>query len=396
MSSIKILENIYWIGVNDKRNILFEGLWPIPHGISYNSYIIKSSEKIALIDTVDKYYEKEFISNIKEIVNPQKIEYLILNHLEPDHSGSFEEILRMSPKIKVVGSQLAINIAKKYYKKDFESIIIKDNDTISLGDKTLKFIEAPWLHWPETIFTYIIEDQVLFSGDAFGGFGALNKGIFDEEIDMSFYEKEMKRYFANIVSHYSNFVIKAKEKINNLPIKILCPAHGPIYKKNVEYPISRYLQWCLKDEDKVLIIYGSMYGHINEIVEYLERKLKEKKVKVISYNLSYTHPSYILTDLIDCKIFLLGSPVYEASIFPLMANMIELIKIKHIRPKAFGLFINFTWGESKVSEKIKKELQEIGMNFIEPCLLTKGKITEEDKKSTNILIENIIEKLQSL
>ncbi len=396
MTSIKILENIYWVCINDRRNILFEGLWPIPYGISYNSYIIKGSEKIALIDTVDKFYAKDFISNIKEIIDPQKIDYLIMNHLEPDHSGSFEEILKIAPKIKVVSSQLGINIAKTYYKNDFESIIIKDGDTLTLGNKTLKFILAPWLHWPETIFTYDIEDQVLFSGDAFGGFGALNKGIFDEEIDFSFYEKEMKRYFANIVSHYSEFVIKAKEKINGFPIKILCPTHGPIYKKNIEYPISKYLQWSSKDEDKVVIIYGSMYGHISELVEYLERKLKEREIKVISYNLSYDHPSYILTDLFDCKIFLLGFPIYEASIFPLMASIIELIKIKHIRPKAFGLFINFTWGESKVSEKIRKELQEIGMNFIEPCLLTKGKITEEDKKSANILIENIMEKLQSL
>lgn len=394
MTSIKILENIYWVGINDKReNFLFEGLWPIPYGISYNSYIIKGSERIALIDTVDKFYAKEFISNIKEVIDPQKIDYLIMNHLEPDHSGSFEEILKIAPKIKVIGSQLAINIAKTYYKNDFESIIVKDGDVLSLGNVTLKFILAPWLHWPETIFTYDIEDQVLFSGDAFGSFGALKEGIFDEEMGFPFYEKEMKRYFANIVSHYSEFVIKAKEKIDNLQIKILCPTHGPIYKKNVEHPISKYLQWSLKDEDKVVIIYGSMYGHINELVEYLEKKLKEKKIKVVSYNLSYNHPSYILTDLFDCKIFLLGFPVYEASIFPLMANMIELIKIKNIRPKAFGLFVNFTWGESKVSEKIKNELQEIGMNFIEPCLLTKGKITEEDKKKVDILIENIINKL---
>lgn len=199
-----------------------------------------------------------------------------MSHLEPDHSGSFEEILRVAPRVKIIGSQLAINIAKTYYKCDFESIIVKKDEMLDLGNTILRFISVPWLHWPETIFTYDIKDHVLFSGDAFGDFGSLNKGIFDDEIDFSFYEKEMKRYFANIVSHYSEFVVKAKRKIDNFPIKILCPAHGPIYKKNIEYPISKYLQWSLKDEDKVLIIYGNMYGHVNELAEYLKKIEREE------------------------------------------------------------------------------------------------------------------------
>ena len=147
MASIKILENIFWVGVNDRRNILFEGLWPIPKGVTYNSYIVKGSEKIALVDTVDKFYSKEFISNIREVIDPSKIDYIILNHLEPDHSGALEDVLKVAPNVKVVGSSMAMSIAKAYYFESFEWVTVKDGDIVSLGDRSLRFISAPWLHF---------------------------------------------------------------------------------------------------------------------------------------------------------------------------------------------------------------------------------------------------------
>ncbi|MEM4736904.1 MAG: FprA family A-type flavoprotein, partial [Nitrososphaeria archaeon] len=226
MVAIKVCEDVFWVGVDDKRDILFEGLWPIPFGVSYNSYIVKGSEKIALIDTVDKFYANEFLSNIEETVKLSEIDYIILNHLEPDHSGALEEVIKKATKAKIVSSQMGINFARSYYGENFETLSVKDGDVLNLGGHTLKFITAPWLHWPETIFTYDIDTATLFSGDAFGTFGALNGNIFDDEIDVRKYESEMKRYFADIVSHYSQFVLKAAEKIKSLPIKILCTTHG--------------------------------------------------------------------------------------------------------------------------------------------------------------------------
>jgi flavorubredoxin len=191
-------------------------------------------------------------------------------------------------------------------------VIVKDGDTLSLGGLTLRFITAPWLHWPETIFTYVVEDQVLFTGDAFGSFGALNGRLCDDESDLTNYETEMKRYFADIISHYSSFLLKAAEKIKGLPIKMLCTTHGLVFRKDPSYPITKYLQWCCgKDENKVLIMYGSMYDHTKEFAEYFEDMLKGKGVAVKSCNLSVVHPSYIMPDLIDSKIVLIGSPTYE-------------------------------------------------------------------------------------
>lgn len=395
MASVKILDNLFWVGMNDRRNILFEGLWPIPQGVTYNSYIMKGSEKTVLIDTVDKFYSKEFLANVRGIVEPSKIDYIVLNHLEPDHSGSLEEILRYAPKAKVISSQMAINIAKVYYHQDFESLVVKDGNMISLGDHTLKFITTPWLHWPETIFTYDIEDKVLFSGDAFGTFGSVDQNLFDDQINVSSYEIEMKRYFADIVSHYSQFVIKAGEKIQDLPIKILCTTHGPVYRNNPNYPISKYLQWSSgKDENKVLIIYGSMYEHTKDFAEYFGEKLTKKGVNVTLHDLSIVHPSYILTDILDSKVVMIGSPTYEGQIFPLVSNMIEYMEIKHVRPKSFAIFANYSWG-SNIIEILKNRLLEIDMKVLEPQILVKGRIGEEDKKKADILIENIVKVLQA-
>lgn len=394
MASLKICEDTFWVGVNDKRDILFEGLWPITNGVSYNAYIIKGSEKIALIDSVDKFYSKELLANIEEVVKCSEIDYFIMNHIEPDHSGSFEAVIKEAKKAKVVSSQSGINFARSYYGENFEAITVKDGDIIDLGNHKLKFITAPWLHWPETIFTYDTLSQALFSCDAFGTFGSIEGKMFDEDIDKKFYESEMKRYFADIVSHYSQYVLKAGEKIKDLPIKILCPSHGPIYRKDPKYPINLYLKWSSgEDEEKVLIVYGSMYDHTDEIANYVENKIKEKGIDVKSFNVCKVHPSFILPELIDAKAVILGSPTYEASIYPPITNFLEYVKVKSIKQKIFGVFANYTWG-SNIPEQIKNRLNEIGMKVIEPMVLIKGRMKEEDKNKIDALIENLFKVLK--
>jgi len=394
MALVKVCEDIFWVGVEDKRDILFEGLWPIPGGVSYNAYVVKGSEKVALIDTVDKFYSREFLSKVEEVVKCSEVDYIILNHLEPDHSGALEAIVREATRAKVVSSQMGINFAKAYYGGNFETLAVKDGDVLELGGHTLKFITAPWLHWPETIFTYDIVSGTLFSGDAFGTFGALNGKVFDDEIDVREYEGEMKRYFADIVSHYSQFVVKAGEKIKGLPIKILCTTHGPIYRRNPKYPIEMYLKWSSGvDEEKVIIVYGSMYEHTAEVAEYLESRLKEKGVKVKAFNVCRVHPSFILPEIIDSKAILLGAPTYEGAVYPPITNFIEYVKVKNVRPKTLGIFVNYTWG-SNIIEQLKGKLSEVGMKVVEPTILVRGKLTEDDKRKADLLIENILKTLQ--
>lgn len=393
MTSVRIVDNIYWVGTDDRRDIMFEGLWPIPQGVTYNSYVLKGREKIALVDTVDRFYSTKLISNISEVVEPSKIDYVILNHLEPDHSGSLEDILKAASNAHVVGSPMAISIAKAYYSIKSDYIEVRDGDMLSLGDMTLKFISAPWLHWPETIFTYEEQNQVLFSGDAFGTFGAADGRIFDDDVDIGAYEGEMKRYYADIVSHYASFVIKAGEKIRNLPIRILCTTHGPTYRRNPSYPISRYLDWSSnRDENKVVIAYGSMYEHMREAAEYLREALGGRGVAVKSFDLTAVHPGYVLPELIDAKAVLIGAPTYEGEIFPPVSNMIEYMKIKHIRPKPVAIFANYSWG-SRITEALKMRLSEIGMKVIEPSLLVRGRMSEEDKQKADLMIENLTKEL---
>ncbi|MCK7473961.1 MAG: FprA family A-type flavoprotein [Rhodopseudomonas palustris] len=261
------------------RTHLFENLWPIPNGVSYNSFLIVD-EKVALIDTLHSSTADDYLDKIEELIGKDRsIDYLIINHMEPDHSGAIKSIVEKYPTIQIIGNLKTFKILESYYGYQDKWKQVEDGEELSLGYHKLKFIMTSWVHWPETMMTYDLTDKILFSGDAFGSFGTLDGGIFDDEIEFDdYYLEDMRRYYSNIVGQYSNMVQKAFAKLNGVDIKMICSTHGPIWRSDVQKVISLYDKWSkYETENGVVIIYGSMYGNTAKMADYIARKLSEKR-----------------------------------------------------------------------------------------------------------------------
>ena len=344
---VEIKPGVYWVGVNDYETKLFESLWSLPHGVSYNSYLILGEKKV-LVDTVKAEYADELIENINSVIDVKELDYVIVNHLEPDHSGSLPEIVKNAPNVKIMGTSRAIDMVKSFFHLDQETISVRDGSTLDIGGKTLRFIEAPWLHWPETMFTYLVEDKILFPCDAFGSFGALSNKIFDDEVDLELFSSESKRYFATIVSKYSKFVLRAIEKVKNLgiDIEIIAPSHGPVYRKNPIKIVELFERWSRNaPEKRVVIVYGSMYGNTKKIAEVLEENINSEGIDTAVYNISYSDISFILSDLLNAPAVIFGCPTYDGNIFPPIRHLVNLLEIKRLQRKIIGLFGTYAWGE---------------------------------------------------
>ncbi len=388
-----IVDNVYWVGVNDYLKDLFEGLWPLPYGVSYNSYVVIGSNAIALIDAVDERYTYEYIGRVQEVVGDiSRINYIVVNHLEPDHHGATEELIRLLPNTKLVMSPIAMNIITSLYKIPKERILmVKDGDVIDLGGKRLRFIYTPWLHWPETMMTYLEEDGILFSCDAFGSYGVLDKGIFDDEVDLEFYLDEAKRYFSNIVIKYSRNVIDAIEKLKKLgiEIKIIAPSHGPIYRANPKRIIELYHSWSNPSEHKdVLLIYGTMYGRTKSIVDIIENSLRERGINVVSLDASRIHQSFVLQHVVTSKVLVIIYPSYDDSVFPYVYDLLYLFYIKNIGRGRYIAIIN-TYSWAPTIEDIKKLVSKAGFTLIEPIVSIRSLPSESDKKIIYELLDMI-------
>lgn len=393
---VAIADNVYWVGVNDKVKKLFEALWPIPSGISYNAYAVIGSDCVALIDTVDEAYTYEYLGKVKEVVGDLgKVRYLVINHLEPDHHGATPHILSMLNNAKIVTSQIGSKIIQSMYNVPKEKIlVVNDGDRISLGDKTLRFIYTPWLHWPETMVTYLEENRILFSCDAFGSYGVLENGIFDDELDISFYLGEAKRYFSNIVAKYAKHVINGIEKLKNLDIEIVAPSHGPVYRTYISKIVELYVRWSKPepDKNKVLVVYASMYGRGRTIANTVIDKLKNKKLNVVVHDASLVHPSYILSDVLDASTLILIYPSYDAGIFPSIENLLYLLQLKELGRNRYAGVINvFVWG-STIKHAVEV-LQKAGFTILEPIIETKPLPDEKTMNKLDELINNIASKL---
>jgi flavorubredoxin len=348
-TSINITEDIFWLGVNDRKTHLFENLWPLDNGVSYNSYLVVD-EKIALIDTVERSKTDEFLGRIHEIIGDRKIDYLVINHMEPDHSGGIKEILKENPDIKIVGNKMTFVLLRGLYNIDTNHYLIGDGDSINLGKHELKFIITPWLHWPETMMTYDIKDQVLFTGDAFGSFGTLNGGIFDDELNMDFYIDEMRRYYSNIVAKYSKMVVKAMDKISGIPLKFIASTHGPIWRSHIDWVLRLYRNWATyKAEKGVVIVFGSMYGNTEQMADIIARRLSEKGIRDIKiYDSSRRHLSYILSEIWHYKGLLLGSSAYNGGIFPPIENITRKLEEIEVSDRLLGTFGSSGWNKAGV------------------------------------------------
>lgn len=360
-NSVNITEKVYWVGTNDRRLALFENLWPLDHGVAYNSYLI-DDEKTAIIDTVEGSQGDEYIRKIQSIIGAKKnLDYIIVNHMEPDHSGLLKLIVDYYPNIKIVGNEKTFNMINDFYGITENLHPVKDGDVLDLGSHKLTFYMTPMVHWPETMMTFESTNKILFSGDAFGSFGALDGGIFDDEVDLDLFENEMRRYYSNIVGKYGMMVQRALNKLSHLEIQTICATHGPIWRSDINKVVSLYDKWSKFESDKgVVIVYGTMYGNTGKMAETIARTLSEEGIKNIKiYDASKTHISYILRDIWKYKGLIIGSCAYNAALFPPIEALTNKLLHMGVKNRLLGIFGTCSWGGGgvnnlkKFAEKIK-------------------------------------------
>ena len=366
MSTItEISRNIHYVGVNDRTKHLFEGLWPLPLGVSYNSYLIVD-KSVVLIDTVDHCYTDLFFEKIKNILGERPIDYLVVNHMEPDHSASINDLCRVYPDIKIIGNSKTIGMIEGFYGIFDKFHEVKDGDRLPLGEKVLTFYMTPMVHWPETMMTYCEDDKILFSGDAFGCFGTLDGGIIDYQMNTEKYWDEMFRYYSNIVGKYGAPVQKALAKLSGIDIQIICSTHGPIWKEEIQKVISIYNKLSLYEgEEGVVIAYGSMYGNTEKMAEVIARELAAQGIKnIVMHNVSKSDMSYILRDIFKYKGLIIGSPTYTNELFPNIESLVSKLESRDMKNRVFGYFGSFSWAGAAVkrlssfAERMKWDVTE--------------------------------------
>ena len=340
----EIAKDIFYVGVNDRIKHKFENMLPLPYGVSYNSYLI-TDEKTALIDTVDVCYGEVFIDKIKSQLGDKSVDYLIINHMEPDHSGSISLIRKYYPNMTIVGNKKTLEMLEGYYGIDDNTLEISDGEVLSLGKHKLQFHFTPMVHWPETMMTYDETENVLFSGDAFGCFGTLDGGVMDTEMNVDKYWDEMIRYYANIVGKYGAPVQKALQKLTPLDIKIICSTHGPVWKEYVSKAVDIYDRMSrYEGKEGAVVVYGSMYGNTERMAEAVAQGLTMGGIKnVILHNVSKSDASVILRDIFKYKGLVIGSPTYSNELYPEIDSLLKKMEIRGIKKRDFAYFGSFTW-----------------------------------------------------
>ncbi len=355
---------VHYVGVNDRTKALFENLWPLPYGVSYNSYLIADEEKVALVDTVDVAFFEVYLKKIKNIIGDRKIDYLIINHMEPDHSGSISLIKQYYPDVVLVGNKKTFDMVDGYYGVEGERLVVAEGDSLKLGHHSLRFYLVPMVHWPETMVTFDETEGVLFSGDAFGCFGALNGGCVDKNINTDIYWDEMRRYYSNIVGKFGNPVQKALQKCGGLDIRMICPTHGPVWEEKIQEVVSLYDRWSrYEGEEGVVVAYGTMYGNTEEMAEVIAEELSLQGIKnVVMYNVSHTPHSYILSDIFRYKGLIVGCTTYNMHLYPEMEALLNKVAAREMKNRMIGYFGSFTWASAAVkklgefTEKLKFEV----------------------------------------
>ena len=354
---------VHYVGVNDRNKHLFEGMWPLPYGVSYNSYLI-DDDIVALVDTVDACFFESYLRKIRSVIGDRPIQYLIINHMEPDHSGSIRLIRQQYPDIILVGNKQTFGMIEGFYGLTGERYEVKDGDFLDLGHHKLRFYLTPMVHWPETMMTFDEADGILFAGDAFGCFGTLDGGFIDTRINLDKYWDEMVRYYSNIVGKYGNPVQKALTKLGSLPITTICSTHGPVWTENIARVVSVYDRLSRYEaEEGVVIAYGTMYGHTEEMAETIASELSAQGIKnIVLHNVSKSDPSYILMDIFKYRGLIIGSPTYCNQIYPKVEALLSKILLREVKGRYLGYFGSFCWAGAAVkrmgefAEKSKLEV----------------------------------------
>lgn len=395
---LKIKENLYYVGVNDRTKHLFENLWPLPKGVSYNSYII-DDEKTALIDTVDISYSDVYFRKIKSVLGDKPLDYLIVNHMEPDHSGSIEQLITKYPNITIIGNARTVGMLEGYYGVTQNIQIVKDTEELSLGNHTLTFYLTPMVHWPETMMTYVPEIKTLFSGDAFGTFGALDGGVLDSQLEISRYRDEMIRYYSNIVGKYGSPVQAALKKLSGVELDVICSTHGPVWteKESIAKVVSLYDKLSKYEalENGLVIAYGSMYGNTEQLADVIATSAAEHGIKNIAvHNVSKSHESYIISDIFKYNALIIGSPTYNNKLYPAVETLLSAIESRTVKNKLFGYFGGFTWAGAAV-KNLKEFAEKMGFDVVLPSVEIKQGLNEETAEQAWQLGKAMAEKLNS-
>ncbi len=344
--------NVHYVGVNDRNKTLFENLWPLPYGVSYNSYLIADDDAVVLVDTVDVAFFEVYLKKIRAVIGDRKIDYLIINHMEPDHSGSISLIRQYYPDIVLVGNKKTFDMVDGYYGVGGERKVVAEGDSLKVGRHDLHFYLIPMVHWPETMVTFDSTDGILFSGDAFGCFGALNGGCIDKNINTEIYMGEMRRYYSNIVGKFGNPVQKALQKCSGLDIKMICPTHGPVWEEKIAEVVAMYDKLSRYEaEEGVVIAYGTMYGNTELMAEAIAEELSAQGIKnIVMHNVSKTPHSFILADIFRYKALIVGCTTYNMHLYPEMEALLSKVAARDMKNRLIGYFGSFTWASAAVKK----------------------------------------------
>ena len=345
---MKITEDMYWVGGNDRRLALFESAFPIPRGISYNAYLVLD-KKTVLFDTVDKAVSGVFFENLASLLAGRALDYVVVNHMEPDHCATLGELVIRYPEAKIVTNSKAVAMIRQFFDFDVDSrvIIVKEGDTLSTGLHTFTFILAPMVHWPETMVSYDTTDKILYSADAFGTFGAIGGNIFADEVNFQEdWLPDARRYYTNIVGKYGPQVQSLLNKAAKLDIAMICPLHGPVWRQNIDWYIDKYRHWCTytPEENAVMVAYSSVYGNTQNAAEILASRLGALGIRnVVVYDVSVTHPSVIVAEAFRCSHLVFASTTYNAGIFCNMEAVLLDIKAHGLKKRTVAFIENGSW-----------------------------------------------------
>jgi anaerobic nitric oxide reductase flavorubredoxin len=393
----KITESVTWIGVNDRKTERFENYMPLPHGVTYNSYFI-DDEKTCVIDAVEIGSASAFLDKVENCLSGRKLDYIIVNHVEPDHSSGLKEVIRIFPEVKIVGNAKTLGMLQAF-SPDFpveNFVTIKEGDILELGNHKLTFAMMPMVHWPESMVTYDITDKILFSNDAFGSFGSLDGGIFDDQVNFEFYQSEMRRYYSNIVGKYGPQVINAIKKLGGLEIKYICPSHGLIWRTDISKVVSLYETWAkLEPETEgVVIVYGSMYGNTAKMAEIIGSKLNccgIKEVKI--YDASKTDLSFIISEIWKYKGLIIGSCAHNNSVYPKIQPLLHKLENYGLKNRYLGIFGSMMWSGGGVRgiQAFADALK--GIEVVGEAVEVKGAPKAEDIVKLEAIAEEMAAKL---
>lgn len=396
VKTCRIVDDLYQIAGDDQELQLFEALYPVPDGMSYNSYVLLD-KKIALFDTMDAALAEEFVEELEALLDGQDLSYIVVDHMEPDHSASLAAVADKYPNAQIVCTGACKKMIANFFNAELAErvLVVKDGDTLELGARTLQFVAAPNVHWPEVMMTYVPEYQVLMSADAFGTFGVMGDQTNDDGLTFGDMAAEMRRYYVNIVGKFGMMVTKALAKVQALDVRTLCPLHGPVLSNNVAQAVEAYSKWAAyeAEEPAVVIACGSVYGHTWAAATKLAAKLRELDVDVACYDLSVTHESYVVADAFRASNVVLASMTYENGMFPKMAELLDAFARKGLKNRRVSLIENGSWAPQS-GKLMKAAVEELaGFELVGSTVTLKSSLADGQEAELDALAQAIAESL---